>query len=206
MGYQIGDRKLPLGVAWTDAEGIQRPANWLKLSTERDRELLGITWVAETNQVWDQRFYWGYDSDNNLIPKQLNDEPAVDAEGNELGYTQTGLKTEWKARQNEIAASLLNDSDKRVIKALDEATTFAEFKAAKPANYTTYRAAVRTACNTRQAEIDACSDVAALKELLFGTGQVQQTDEDGHAVVDEDGNPIMIANPKLATAWPDSIE
>ena len=206
MGYQIGDRKLPLDVAWTDAEGIQRPANWLKLSTERDRELLGITWVAETNQVWDQRFYWGYDSDNNLIPKQLNDEPAVDAEGNELGYTQTGLKTEWKARQNEIAASLLNDSDKRVIKALDEATTFAEFKAAKPANYTTYRAAVRTACNTRQAEIDACSDVAALKELLFGTGQVQQTDEDGHAVVDEDGNPIMIANPKLATAWPDSIE
>ena len=43
MGYQIGDRKLPLDVAWTDADGIQRPANWLRLSTERDRELLGIT-------------------------------------------------------------------------------------------------------------------------------------------------------------------
>ena len=91
MGYQIGDRKLPLDVAWTDADGIQRPANWLRLSTERDRELLGITWVAETNQVWDQKFYWGYDSDNNLIPKQLNDEAILDEDGNETGEVQTCL-------------------------------------------------------------------------------------------------------------------
>ena len=226
MGYQIGDRKLPEGVAWTDADGIQRPANWLKLSTERDRELLGITWVAETNQVWDQKFYWGYDSDNNLIPKQLDDEAILDEDGNDTGEVQTGLKTLWKAKQNEIAASLIGDSDKRIIKALDEATSFAEFKAAKPANYTTYRAAVRTACNTRQAEIDACSDVAALKELLFGSAQIvrtkeqQRTDDDGNGVVDDDGNPIMetvndldddgnivmIANPNVATAWPDAIE
>ena len=54
MGYQIGDRKLPLDVAWTDADGIQRPANWLRLSTERDRELLGITWVADTSASYDQ--------------------------------------------------------------------------------------------------------------------------------------------------------
>jgi len=193
MGYQIGDRKLPLDVAWTDAEGIQRPANWLKLSTERDRELLGITWVAETNQVWDQKFYWGYDSDNNLIPKQLNDEAILDEDGNDTGEVQTGLKTLWKDKQNQIAASLLNDSDKRVIKALDEATTFAEFKAAKPTNYTTYRAAVRTACNTRQTEIDNCSDVAALKELLFGPTMIEQSGE-------------LVANPNLATAWPDPVE
>ncbi len=195
MGYQLADgTKLREGVAWTDPDGIQRPANWLKLSTERDRELLGITWVAETNQVWDQRFYWGVDN-----PKQLDD--VTDDDGN----TTTGLKTLWKDKQNQIAASLLNDSDKRVIKALDEATTFAEFKAAKPANYTTYRAAVRTACNTRQSEIDACSDVAALKELLFGSAQIQQTDDDGNGVVDDDGNAVMIDNPNIATAWPDPI-
>jgi hypothetical protein len=206
MGYQIGDRKLPLDVAWTDPDGIQRPANWLRLSTERDRELLGITWVPETANTADQRFYWGRDGMGNLLPKQLNDEPAVDAEGNELGYTQTGLKTLWKTKQDEIAASLLNDSDKRVIKALDEATTFAEFKAAKPANYTTYRAAVRTACNTRQTEIDACSDVAALKELMTGSARIQQIDDDGNGVLDDDGNPVMIANPNLATPWPDPVE
>ena len=207
MGYQLADgTKLALDVAFSTPDGVQRPANWLRLSTPRDRELAGITEVAETNQVWDQKFYWGYDSDNNLIPKQLNDEAILDEDGNDTGEVQTGLKTEWKAKQNEIAASLLNDSDKRVIKALDEATTFAEFKAAKPTNYTTYRAAVRAACNTRQTEIDNCSDVAALKELLTGSAQIQQTDDDGNGVVDDDGNPVMIDNPNLATAWPDPVE
>ena len=194
MGYQIGDRKLPLDVAWTDSDGIQRPANWLRLSTERDRELLGITWVADTSNGYDQRFYW-----NSSTPKQLNDEPAVDEDGNELGYTQTGLKTLWKAKQNEIAASLLATSDWRVIKAKETSTNI-------PSTWKTYRAAVRTACNTRQSEIDACSDVAALKELLFGSAQIQQTDDDGNGVVDADGNAVMIANPNLATAWPDPID
>ena len=66
----------------------------------------------------------------------------------------------------------------------------------------TYRAAVRTACNTRQTEIDNCADVPALKELLYGSAQVQQTDDDGNTVVDDDGNPVMIANPNRATEWP----
>ena len=210
MGYQIGDRKLPLDVAWTDADGIQRPANWLRLSTERDRELLGITWVAETNQVWDQKFYWGYDSDNNLIPKQLNDEAILDEDGNDTGEVQTGLKTLWKAKQNEIAASLLAPSDWRVVKELEVNSSFASARTAYPSTWMTYRADVRTACNTRQTEIDNCSDVAALKELLFGSATIeqQQTDDDGNGVVDDDGNAVMetVANPNIATAWPDAIE
>ena len=92
-----------------------------------------------------------------------------------------------------------------------------------PSTWQTYRAAVRTACNTRQTEIDACTTVDELKELLFGSEQIvrtkeqQQTDADGNGVVDDDGNPVMetvndldddgnivmIANPNLATAWPD---
>ena len=202
MGYQLSDgTKLRQGVAWTDPDGIQRPANWLTLSTARDRELLGITWVDETADVYDQRFYW-----NSSTPKQLNDEPAVDIEGNELGYTQTGLKTEWKAKQDVIAASLLAPSDWRVVKELEVNSSFANARTAYPSAWMTYRAAVRTACNTRQAEIDACSDVAALKELLFGSAQIQQTDDDGNGVVDDDGNPVMIANPNIATAWPDPVE
>ena len=233
MGYQIGDRKLPLDVAWTDADGIQRPANWLRLSTERDRELLGITWVADTSNNYDQRFYWGVDN-----PKQLNDEPAVDEDGNETGEIQTGLKTLWKAKQNEIAASLLAPSDWRVVKVLEVNTSFSAAKTAMPEKWQTYRAAVRTACNTRQAEIDNCSDVAALKELLFGsetitrqqtdadgngvtetvTLQRQQRDDDGNGVVDENGEAVMedfteeqpvmetVANPNIATAWPDPVE
>ena len=200
MGYQIGDRKLPLDVAWTDADGIQRPANFLRLSTERDRELLGITWVDDTSSDYDGRFYW-----SPTLAKQLNDEPAVDCEGNPVldddgnQLVNTGLKALWKAKQNDIAASLLAPSDWRVIKAKETSTNI-------PSTWKTYRAAVRTACNTRQTEIDNCSDVAALKELLFGSAQIQQTDDDGNGVVDDDGNAVMIANPNIATAWPDPVE
>jgi len=74
-----------------------------------------------------------------------------------------------------------------------------------PAAWKAYRAAVRTACNTRQDEIDACADVAALKELLFGSATIAQTDADGNSVMDDDGNLVMIANPALATAWPEAI-
>ncbi len=234
MGYQLSDgTKLPLDVAFTTPDGVQRPANFLRLSTERDRELLGITWVADTSNNYDARFYWGVDN-----PKQLNDEPAVDEDGNELGYTQTGLKTLWKAKQDEIAASLLAPSDWRVVKELEINSSFSAAKTAYPTKWQTYRAAVRTACNTRQTEIDACSDVAALKELLFGSPTIdqQQTDADGNGVtktvtlqrvqtdsegfnvVDENGEdvledytveqPVMetVANPNIATAWPDPVE
>ena len=108
----------------------------------------------------------------------------------------------WKQKQNEIAASLLAPSDWRVIKAQETGGTVAT-------EWTTYRAAVRTACNTRQTEIDACQDVPALKELLFGTTTITraQTDTDGNEVVDDDGNTVMetVANPAIATAWPAEV-
>ena len=61
MGYQL-TAKLPLMLPGPTPDGIQRPANFLRLSTERDRELLGITWVADTSNNYDQRFYWGVDN------------------------------------------------------------------------------------------------------------------------------------------------
>jgi hypothetical protein len=216
--FTVSGKTIQYDRAWTHPDtGVHYPANWLRQTTLAEKQAVGLVEVTNSDPVYDQRFYWGVDN-----PKQLNDEAVLDESGNDTGEVQTGLKTLWKNTQDETAATLLNQSDKRVIKALDEATTFAEFKAAKPANYTTYRAAVRTACNTRQAEIDACSTVDALKELLFGSATItqQQTDADGNGVVepdtitDSDGNevdnpiagqPVMetIANPNLATAWPD---
>ena len=200
MGYFIGSRALPMDTPWTADNGTKYPANWLRLSSSADRDAIGVTWGAD-DPAYDQRFWW-----SPTLAKDLDDKPAVDQDGKELGFTQTGLKTQWKKTQSDIATSLLNESDKRVIKALDEATSFAEFKAAKPANYTTYRAAVRTACNTRQSEIDACTTVDELKELLFGSATItrQKTDADGNGVVDSDGEEVMetVANPNIATAWP----
>ena len=204
MGYYIGARGLPMDIPWTHND-VQYPANWLRLSSSQDRAMLGISWGVE-QQAWDQRFYWGVDN-----PKQLDDKTeTVD----DVEVKTTGLKTQWKAAQDETAALLLAPSDWRVVKELEVNSSFAAAKTALPAPWQTYRAAVRTSCNTRQTEIDACKTVEALKELLFGSATIVKTktvvekDSEGNDVtvikpdLDSDGNEQMIANTAVATAWP----
>jgi len=202
----LNGKPLSYDRAFTDASGIQYPANWLRLATLAQKQAIGITEVAN-EPTYDQRFYWGVDN-----PKQLND--VTDEDGN----TTTGLKTLWSAKQGEIAASLLAPSDWRVIKAKETGSNI-------PSAWKTYRAAVRTACNTRQTEIDAVADVPALIELLFGAATItrQQTDADGNGVVEPDtitdadgnetANPVAgeavmetVANPAIATSWPATLE
>jgi hypothetical protein len=187
---------------------IQYPANWLRLSSLDERNALGITEVAD-DPTYDQRFYWGPSN-----PKQLDDKTET-VDGEEV--KTTGLKTQWSATQGEIAASLLAPSDWRIIKAKETGTNI-------PSAWKTYRAAVRTACNTRQTEIGNAADVPALIELLFGQPTItrQQTDADGNGVVEPNtitneagetvanpvaGEPVMetVANPAIATAWPTPI-
>lgn len=190
---QLDGKTLYYGKAFVH-ENQQYPSNWLNLTSMEEKRAIGIVEVADAPvESYDTRFYWAVDT-----PKQLND--VTD----ENGDTTTGLKTSWKEEQDRIAQSLLSPSDWRVIKAA-EVTDYAV-----SSQWLTYRAAIRTACNTRQSEIDACSDVEALKELLFGQPTItrQQTDSEGAGVVDSDGNPVMetVANPAIATAWPTPIE
>ena len=142
---------------------IQYPANWLRLASLEEKQAIGITEVADA-PWYDQRFYWGVDN-----PKDLDQ-----------------LKTQWSNTQNEIAASLLAPSDWIIIKAKETGSHI-------PTSWKTYRAAIRTACNTRQTEISNSADVPALKELLFGNA----------TVTDSDGNETT--NPAIATAWPTPI-
>ena len=196
--FTVSGKTIQYDRAWTHPDtGVQYPANWLRLTSLAEKQAVGLVEVTTSpDAVYDQRFYW-----NSSTPKQLND--VTDEDGN----TTTGLKTLWKSKQNEIAASLLAPSDWRVVKELEVNSSFSAAKSAYPTAWQTYRAGIRTACNTRQTEIDACADVPALKELLFGAATVeqQQTDADGNGVVDDDDNPVMetVANPNIATAWPD---
>ena len=210
--FTVSGQTIQYDRAWTHPDtGVQYPANWLRLTNLAEKQAVGLVEVTTNpDAVYDQRFYWGVDN-----PKQLDD--VTDDDGN----TTTGLKTLWKNAQNDIAASLLAPSDWRVVKELEVNSSFSAAKSAYPAKWQTYRAAVRTACNTRQTEIDACSDVPALKELLFGAATItrQQTDSEGNGVVEPDtitdadgneianqiaGRPVMetVANPNIATAWP----
>ena len=163
--FTLNGKKIKYDAAWTHPEtGTQYPANWLRLTSLAEKQAVGLVEVTTpASEVYDQRFYT---SANN--PKDLDT-----------------LKTYWKERQSQIAGSFLAPSDWRIVKAQELGETV-------PAEWTTYRAAVRSACNTRQTEIDACADVAALKELLFGNEQIEQDGE-------------MVANPNIATAWPAEI-
>ena len=204
---KLNDKPLSYDRAFTHND-IQYPANWLRLSSLEERNALGITEVAD-DPTYDQRFYW-----NVSTPKQLDDKTET-VDGEEV--KTTGLKTLWSASQGEIANTLLHPSDWIVIKAKETGTNI-------PSAWKTYRAAVRTACNTRQTEIGNAADVPALKELLFGSATVtqQKKDSEGVGVVEPDtitndagetvanpvaGDPVMetVANPAIATAWPTPI-
>ena len=119
-------------------DGMQYPANWLRLTSLEEKQAIGIVEVPDAPVAsWDQRFYWGVDN-----PKDLDQ-----------------LKTNWKTKQSEYASATLGQSDWRVIKARETGGQV-------PIAWFNYRRDLRAACNTRQAEIDACEDVAALVELI----------------------------------------
>jgi len=133
MGYQIGDRALPLDTPW-EHNDVQYPANWLRLSSADDRAALGISWVNDA-VAYNQKFYWGYDSDGNLIPK-----------------TYTDLQANWVAQTKHTANTMLQPSDWRVIKAKERGTTM-------NAGWKTWRQTIRTECATKVTAIEDCAKI-----------------------------------------------
>ena len=158
MGFQLDSKPLAVDVAFSHND-INYPANWLRLSTKEEREAIGITEVADAPN-YDSRFYWG-----DGTAKALDDADAKDKEGNLLKNedgTQMviqGVKSALKAQEKDTAGSLLAKYDWYVVRKAEKDTAI-------PTAITTYRDAVRTACDTREKEIDACADTAALVNLF----------------------------------------
>ena len=165
MVFKLNGKPLAVDVAFSHKD-IQYPANWLRLSTAQEKKDLGITEVADA-PTYDSRFYYGDGS-----AKALDDVNATDEEGNLLKDENgdqviiLGLKSVLKAQEKVTAGSLLAKYDWYVVRKAEKSTAI-------PTAITTYRDAVRTACDTREKEIDACSDTAALVNL-YGT-----TEKDG---------------------------
>ena len=157
MAFKLDGNPLAVDVAFSHND-INYPANWLRLSTADEKTALGITEVAD-DPVYDSRFYWG-----NGTAKALDDVDAKDQEGNlvkdENGnqVVTLGVKSVLKAQEKATAGSLLAPYDWYVVRKAEKSTAI-------PTAITTYRDGVRTACNTRETEIDACSDTAALVTL-----------------------------------------
>ena len=186
MGFIRNGQPLRAGKAFTDEEGTQYPRNWATVFSEEQKASLGITWEADPAPV-DTRFYWDHD-----LPKRLEDEPAVDQDGDPVldsdgeQIINRGLKTEWIAQQKQIAGSLLAQSDWYV-------TRKAENDTAIPADVLAYREAVRTTSGTREGEINACTTTEELAALLTNPAEVY-----------DEATDSMVANTdSFITPWPE---
>ena len=164
MAFKLDGNPLAVDVAFSHND-IQYPANWLRLSTAEEKTAIGITEVADA-PTYDSRFYWG-----DGTAKALDDKTEI-IDGVE--YKTLGVKSVLKAQEKHIANSLLAIYDWYIVRKLEKSTAI-------PTAITTFRDGVRTACDTREKEIDACSDTAALV-TLYGSK--------------EDGTPNMTQYPE----------
>ena len=188
MGYKLNGSSLPLDVAFTDSNGSQYSATWLRNSTAAQRAAVptgGITWDSNEQPWYDQEFYWGPST-----PKPIAD-----------------LKATWVQKQKETANSLLSKTDWMV-------TRKSEVGTAIPSATATYRTNVRTQCGLREATINACADTAKLRATIQNTlaptvagtasnGATEKKKEDGSSY-----DPVQyndIANPDLLEDWPTPI-
>ena len=86
-----------------------------------------------------------------------NGDPLLDSNGDQI--VTKGLKTIKKEMIDQQCAGILQPSDWRVIKAKETSTTM-------DSGWKTYRASVRTKCNSMQTQIDDASNVEELKALF----------------------------------------
>jgi len=167
MAFKLDGKPLAVDVPFTVGD-INYPANWLRLSTADEKTALGITEVADA-PTYDNRFYWG-----DGTAKALDDVNATDENGDLLKdengdqVVTLGVKSVLKAQEKVTAGSLLARYDWYVVRKAEKSTAI-------PTAISTYRDGVRTACNTRETEIDNCADTAALVTLYGSTEQSDKT-------------------------------
>ena len=99
---------------------------------------------------------------------EVNDDgtPMLDSDGNQV--VTKGLKTIKKEMINNQCAGILAPSDWMVVKATETETTM-------DSGWKTWRASIRTKCNSMQTQIDNASDVDALAALFTYTEQEDGT-------------------------------
>ena len=167
MAFKLDGKPLAVDVAFSHND-INYPANWLRLASKTEKEAIGIT-EEEDPKTYDLRFYW-----DDGTAKALDDVNAKDEDGNLLKdengnqVVTQGVKSILKAQEKATAGSLLARYDWYVVRKAEKDTAI-------PSAITTYRDGVRTACNTRETEIDNCADTAALVTLYGSTEQSDKT-------------------------------
>ena len=143
MAFLLNGQPLAVDTPFIDAKGNKYPANWLRLSTAAEKKAVGITEVPDPTP-YDERFYWGYDAEGHLIPKDHGQ-----------------LVEQWTAQTRTTAGTLLAPSDWMVIREADNGT-------AMPLVWKTWRESIRLATGTKVTAIKATADTNALVTYITG--------------------------------------
>ena len=164
--FMLNNNPLPVGRAFVH-DGIQYPANWLRLASTAEKAAIGITEVADPVRA-DDRFYWNGDVN---LPKELNDREEVDAEGNPMwvqvydAATESmvdsderlvtkGLKSQWIAQVKDTAGKMLAATDWMVIRKAERGTDIPTATAA-------HRAAILAEAERLETAIAGAADIDA---------------------------------------------
>ena len=164
--FMLNNNPLPVGRAFVH-DGIQYPANWLRLASAAEKAAIGITEVADPVRA-DDRFYWNGDVN---LPKELNDREEVDAEGNPMwvqvydAATESmvdsderlvtkGLKSQWIAQVKDTAGKMLAATDWMVIRKAERGTDIPTATAA-------HRAAILAEAERLETAIAGAADIDA---------------------------------------------
>lgn len=141
--FLLNGQPLAVDTPFKTSDGTQYPANWLRLSTLEEKEAIGITEVPDPTP-YDERFYWGYDAEGHLIPKD-----------------HAQLVEQWTAATRQTAGTLLSPTDWMIIREADNG------KAADPV-LKTWREEIRLAAGSKVYEIGQTADTDALAAYITG--------------------------------------
>jgi len=158
-GITIGDTQYPKQIFQWSNEELQAIGIYpVRIDTTNKKD---EAWYINTNITY------ALDSDEvvgsygTATAKEIEDRNATDEDGVELDPVVVikGLKTIKKEMINNQCAGILQPSDWRVIKAKETSTTM-------DSGWKTWRASVRTKCNSMQTQIDGATNVEELKALF----------------------------------------
>jgi len=166
-------------------EDVNHPATIFRSWTAEELKAIGIYPYSE--QSTDTAFYKysnsSYEIGADAVKQVWGNETAKDMDDVTIDdVTTLGLKSIWVNSTKSSSHSRLSSTDWYVTRLSEETT-------AVPSDVSTYRDAVRAACNTIETAINACADVDALKAMF-----VTPVDGDGKAT----GNAPMYD-------WPDEL-
>ena len=129
--FMLNGSPLPIDTPF-EVDGIQYPANWLRLTSLAEKVAIGITEVSDP-EAYDDRFYWGVGN-----PKDLEQ-----------------LKKDWVSQVKDTAGKMLVQTDWMIIRKMERNVDVSADVVAK-------RLAILAEVDRLETAINACADVESL--------------------------------------------